>query len=276
MTRKIPKYDDYPQIGRLRLDPSLALANSDPLLIRRGLMTGASVMHKFGRNPAVPNGSWEGILTAAAQFVWPTTATTVRIKSGGNSADNGTSSPLGAGAHTVTVQGLDATGVEVSATLTTAGASASASTTQTFLRVYRAWVATAGAYTGTNTGDVVIETTAGTALIQITAGEGQSQYCAYTIPLGKTGYLGSVRVHVDGLKPADLRLFTRASCTTVAAPFTAKRLKFYWDGTIGSIEVEPVTPLLALPALTDVWIEARGSGAITEASANMEIILFDD
>ena len=276
MTRKIPVYDNYPQIGRLRLDPALALANSDPLLIRRGLVTGASVVHKFGRNPAVPNGSWEGILTSAAQFVWPTTATTVRVKASGNAADDGSSSPLGAGARTVTVQGLDATGAEVSATLTTVGASASASTTQTFLRVYRAWVATAGAYTGTNTGDVVIETTAGTALIQITAGEGQSQYCAYTIPLGKTGYLASVTVQVDASKAADFRLFTRASMTTITAPFLAKRVKFYWDGVLGAETIKPLTPFQALPALTDIWIEARGGGAITEATADMEIILFDD
>ena len=48
MTRKIPVYDDYPQIGRVRLDPSLALANSDPLLIARGLVTGISQVNKFG------------------------------------------------------------------------------------------------------------------------------------------------------------------------------------------------------------------------------------
>ena len=276
MTRKIPKYDDYPQIGRLRLDPSLALANSDPLLIRRGLVTGASVVHKFGRNPGVPNGTWEGVLQVAAQFPWLTAAIAVRVKAGGDGADSGTSSPLGAGAQTVTIQGIDATGAEITETVTTAGTSASAPTTALFLRVYRAWVAAAGAYTGNNTAAVVIETTGGTALIQITAGEGQTQFCGYTIPLGKTGYLASVMVQADAAKAADFRLFTRANCTTVAAPFPAKRLKYFWDGVLGQVEVRPVTPMLRLPALTDVWIEARGGGAGTEVCADMEIIIYDD
>ena len=276
MTRKIPVYDDYPQIGRLRLDPSLALANSDPILIRRGLVTGASIVHKFGRNPDVPNGTWEGVLQAAAQFPWLTAASAVRVKSGGNVADDGTASPQGAGALTVTIQGVDATGAEITETVTTAGAAASAPTTQTFLRVYRAWVASAGAYTGSNTAAVIIETTGGTALIQITAGEGQTQFCGYTIPLGKTGYLASAMVQADAAKAADFRLFTRADCTTVTAPFSAKRLKYFWDGVLGQVEVRPFTPMLTLPALTDIWIEARGGGAGTECTADMEIIIFDD
>ena len=272
MTRIIPTYDDYPQIGRLRLDPSLALANSDPILIRRGLVTGASIVHKFGRNPDVPNGTWEGVLQAAAQFPWLTAASAVRIRSGGNGADTGN----GAGARTVTIQGIDATGVEITETVTTAGAAASSPTTALFLRVYRAWVATAGTYTGANTAAVIIETTGGTALVQITAGEGQTQFCGYTIPLGKTGYLASVMVQADAAKAADFRLFTRADCTTVTAPFQAKRLKFFWDGVLGQVEVKPFTPMLRIPALTDIWIEARGGGAGTEVSADMEIIIFDD
>jgi len=276
MPRKFPVYDNYDLIGRLRLDASLGLANSDPLLIRRGLVSGASIVHKYGRNTGVPNGTWEGVLQTAAQFVWPTVATTVRIKAGGNADDDGTSSPLGAGAWSVTVQGLNAAGAEVSETLATAGASASAPTTTEFIRVYRAWVETVGAYTGTNTAAVTIESTGGTDLILIAAGEGQSQYCAYTIPAQKTGFLASVTVQVDAAKAADFRLLTRVDATNTTAPYPAKRLKFYWDGILGTSVLKPLTPILALPALTDVWVEARGGGAGTEATADMEIILFDD
>ena len=272
---KIHKYTDYDLVSRSQVDPTTALANSDGLLIGRGAIRGASVVHKFGRNATVPNGSWAGILDSAAQFPWLTAASAVRIKASGNAADNGAASPLQAGAWTVTIQGLSATGVEQSETVTALGASASAPTQKTFLRVYRAWVATSGTYTGVNTGNIVIETTGGTTLIRITAGEGQTQFGAYTIPLGKVGYLASVVVQVDGLKTADFRLFTRANCTTTTAPFTSKRLKYYWDGVTDVSTVNPKTPVLALPALTDIWMEAYGSGAITQATANMEIILFD-
>ena len=275
MTRIIPKYYDYPMIGRTRNDADLALANSDPLLIRRGLVDGASLVHKFGRNSGVPNGSWEGVLQVAAQFPWLTAATTVRIKAGGDAADDGTSSPLGAGAVEVTVQGLNAAGAEITETLTTAGVSASASTTAEFLRVYRAWVSTAGAYTGANVDDIVIENTAGTTdLIMIAATEGQTQFCGYTIPAGKVAYLASVIVQADAAKAADFRLYTRENANNATAPYTAKRLKFYWDGVIGQVAVQPMTPLLTLTAWTDIWVEAQGS-AITEVTADMELIVFD-
>jgi len=108
------------------------------------------------------------------------------------------------------------------------------------------------------------------------AGEGQTQFCGYTIPAGKSGLLATVKVQADAAKAADFRLFTRADADTVAAPFPAKRLKFFWDGVLGSDTNLTITPLELMPALTDVWIEARGGGAGTEVSADMEIILFDD
>lgn len=247
--------------------------NAFALNVALGKVDGYSVVHKFGSNPTVPNGSWAGILSAAAQFVWPQTPIAVRVKAGGNAADVDTT---GAGARTVTVQGLDSTGVQVQATISLLGATVSAPTTQTFLRVYRVWVETAGTYTGANTGAILIETTAGTALINIAAGAGQSQYCAYTIPLGKTGLLTMAEVQVDGTKASDFRLFTRANILDVAVPVSPKRLKLYWDGVLGTDIHQPNFPELVLPALTDIWIEARGGGALTEATANMEIVLVDD
>jgi hypothetical protein len=276
MPRKIPIYDDYEMIGRLRLDPGLALANSDPLLLRRGLVTGGSVVHKYGRNEALPNGTWEGILQVAAQFPWLTAATTVRIQSGGDAEDDGTVSPLEVGALEVTVQGLNAAGAVVTEAITTNGASASTSTTTEFFRVNRAWVSQAGAYTGVNTGDVTIENTAGTVdLIMIAAGEGQSQFGAFTIPASRVGYLASVILGADGLKAADFRLYTRENANNVTAPFTAKRIKLFWDGVLGSVTHKPTTPALVLPAWTDIWLEGAGHAVGTEATGNMEIILYD-
>jgi hypothetical protein len=276
MARKIPKYYDYELIGRTRLDATLALANSDPLLIRRGLVTGGSLVHKFGRDPAAANGTWGGVLQAGAQFPWLTAATTVRVKAGGNAADDSTSSPLGAGAREVTVQGMTIAGIDAIEAIATAGASASASTTTEFFRVDRAWVSEPGVYGGNNTDDIVIEATGGTDLIMIAAGEGQTQFAGYTIRAGKVAYLASALVQADGLKPADFRLMTRANANSVTPPFTATRLKYFWDGVLGFGPHNPFTPSLELPAWTDIWIEARGSGAITEVSASFELIIYGD
>jgi len=244
--------------------------------IARGRVSNVSLVHKFGRNSGVPNGSFEGVLQASAQFYWPQAATTVRVKAGGNAADDGTSSPLGAGARSVTVSGIDVNGQAATETLTTAGGSASASTTTEFWRVNRAWVAETGTYTAANTAAIMIEDTAGANdMITIVAEEGQTQFAAFTVPINKRGYLLSAYAYADATKAADFALYTRNNITDVTAPMSAKRLKHYWDGVLGSVRIQPHSPMLTLAPLTDIWIEAQGGGALTEVSAGFEVALVD-
>ena len=70
--------------------------------VERGNVEGYSLVHKYGRNPAVGNGSEDGILQAAANFTFRTSATTFRIAAGGNAADTS----AGAGAREITIQGI--------------------------------------------------------------------------------------------------------------------------------------------------------------------------
>ena len=63
MPRKIPVYDDYELIGRVRTDAGLALANSDPILLSRGLINSASVVHKYGAASAIA-GAFKPITTS--------------------------------------------------------------------------------------------------------------------------------------------------------------------------------------------------------------------
>jgi len=241
---------------------------------------GDTVVHKYGYNKSIPNGSYEGLLSLTGAFPWLQAASTVRIKAGGNAADDAGSSPQGAGARAIVVQGLDGAGAEVEETIITAGAAASVATTTTFMRVFRAWVSAAGEYTGVNTAAIVVQVNSAASpevdLIEIPAGEGQSQHCAYTIPAGKTGYLASFTVQADGLKAADFRVYTRAAFTTVTPPYEAKRVRFYMDGILGVASIKPETPIMAIPALTDIWMEASGGGAGTEAVGDMEIIIVND
>ena len=241
--------------------------------VSRGRHPGMSMVHKYGRNSAVPNGTWAGILQARAQFYWPTVAATVRIKAGGNVADT---AAAGDGARSITVEGLDENGNPASAVIPTAGASASDSSVITFLRVHRAYITSlgVGTYSAANTGNIMIED--GTNdLITILAGEGQTQYCGYTIPANKTGYLVSIKVDADAAKAADFRLYTRTDIDVVAAPMSPKRLKSFWDGVLGSVVLKPKSPILELASLTDIWLEARGGGAGTEVSGDMEILLVE-
>jgi hypothetical protein len=239
------------------------------LKVAKGEVAGASVAHISGYNPTQASGAWEGVHSLSGAFPVLSSATTIRIKAGGNAADTA----AGAGARQIQVEGLDETGDAISVSINTNGASASASTTETFSRVFRAYVNTTGTYDVANTGDIVIENTAGTTdLIQITANEGEAQFCSYTIPLGFTGYLLSARVESDASKAADFRLMTRGSVLNTVAPFEPNKLSHYWDGVVGAAPLKSVAPMLVLSALTDIYIEANGSVA-TEVSADMEILL---
>lgn len=241
--------------------------------VAKGNIPGHSLVHKFGRNTGVPNGSFEFVNTLGFT-AWPlSAATTVRIKAGGDAADTA----AGAGAREVTVQGIDSSFNETSEAIATAGASASSATTASFWRVHRAWVSAVGTYGAANTAAVTIENSAGgTDLIQIATGEGQSQFCAYTIPTGKTGYLISIQLTVDTTKSGDFRIFTRDDIDDTSAPMKSKRIKLYFDGVSGQLVRNPSSPMVTVAAKSDIWVEALGDGGVIEATADMEILLVDD
>jgi len=242
--------------------------------VRKGNVPGHTCVHKFGRNDAVPNGSFAHVsLLPFAVANFRSTAATMRIKAGGDVADTA----AGAGATEVTIQGIDSTLAEVTSVIATAGVGASTATTESYWRVHRAWVSGAGTYMAANTAAVTIEDSAGGAdMIVIAIGEGQSQFAGFTIPTGKSGYLLSAHVTVDGNKAADVRCFTRKSMTDVTSPMPAKRLKLYWDGILGQFAFIPTAPEIKLDPLEDIWFEAQGAGAQTEVSLDFELLIVDD
>ena len=279
MSRLIPKFWDYPQIGRLRKDPNLALANSDPLLIARGLIDGVSIVHKFGRNDAVGTSFVPVAMGAAFQTPPAASATTLRIKAGGDANDTA----AGSGARSVLLQGLDETGAEVTETLATAGTSASAVTTTTFMRLYRAYVTGSGTYatagTQSHADDIVIENGAGgTDWLTIDATDmarGQSEVALYTIPLGKTGYVKSIHISVASNKTADVLMFKRESILDSVAPYQARRLQIQFGAVAGEASLKPFTPMGPFHELTDIGFMAKAALS-AEVDVDFEIILFDD
>lgn len=241
--------------------------------VQQGKVTGYSMVHKYGRNGSVPDGTWEFV--NRLKFTgWPlSAATTVRIKAGGDVADTA----AGAGAREVTVQGIDDSFNEVTKAIATAGASASAATTTSFWRVHRAWVSAVGTYGGANTGAVTIENSGGgTDLIEIGgAGKGQSQFAAWTVPIGKTAYWLGMHAQVDTNKSANVRVYTRADMDVTSAPMKSKRLRSFF-AVKGDFCYSPKAPEFAIPAKTDFWVEASGDGAICAVTVNFELLVVDD
>jgi hypothetical protein len=157
------------------------------LQVARRQITGHKTLFKFGNNTDI-NGSLETVWSSGGVYVYPTTAIQMKVSS--SSAGD---AALGTGARTVSVQGLDQDYNEVSENITLTGQTAVLTTT-TFIRVFRAFVLTAGS-TGTAQGTIYIGTgnvTSGvpaTIYAEIPVGENQTLMALWTVPAGYTLYL---------------------------------------------------------------------------------------
>ena len=182
----IHKAMDYNQQGQ----PLLRTTGSSydwTINISAGAVAGTSYIEKFGMNVDVDSNK-ETIWDGGGIYSYIGTAETLAVTS-----DNVNDSAAGSGARTVEIQGLDADYNVVLETLTIGGAAG----TQTFIRVFRVKVLTAGT-SGINEGTISITSSdTSTVLAQIgidgtgsnAAGRGQTFMALYTVPAGKTAYL---------------------------------------------------------------------------------------
>ena len=157
------------------------------LQVARGQITGHKTIFKFGNNPDI-NGSLETIWSRGGLYVYPTSAIQMKVSS--SSADD---AALGTGARTVSVQGLDQNYNEVAETITLNGQT-EVLTTNTFIRVFRAFVITAGSgetaagtiYVGTGT---VTAGVPATVYAEIALGDNQTTMATWTVPAGYTFFV---------------------------------------------------------------------------------------
>ena len=239
-----------------------------------------SVIHKFGRNVAVST-SFEPVSVGGIyQMPQVAAATALRVKAG-----NTNDTALGSGARSITIQGLDETGALVSEDLPTAGVAAGADSTNTYIRLFRAYISTAGTVStvagGAQAADIVIENAAGSAdWLTISATDfdrGQSQVACYTVPLGKTGYIQTYDASVDikAAKPVSLLLMQRRNILESAAPYSALRTIEEFDGIESEMSRLREVPLGPFPALTDLIWFAKAA-ATSGVSINFTIMLVDE
>jgi hypothetical protein len=157
------------------------------LQVSRGHIEGHKALFKFGSNGDI-NGSLETVWSHGGLYVYPAAAIQMKVSS--SSADD---TALGTGARTVFVYGLDANYNEITETITLDGQTA-VLTTQSFLRVSRAYVLTAGSG-NTAAGDIYVGTgvvTAGvpaTVYAVISLGENQTTMAVWTVPAKHAFYM---------------------------------------------------------------------------------------
>jgi len=228
-------------------------------------------IHIFGANFSMPAGTEVDIWTPTGTYPWQTTPLPLRIRAGGDAADTA----AGAGARAVTLVVLNADFVEETVVLATAGASASAPTANSYIRILSAHVTDCGTYTASNEGIIIIETTGGVQVAGIPAAQGQTQMAMYTIPAGKKAYLARVHGATATVDNVDMIMWQRQNADVVSAPFTARRLVSVWPFKNGEFQDILSAPTISFPSKTDVWFSgtslAGGGGAASSIHFDLEV-----
>jgi len=223
------------------------------LQVARGQIENHKHVFKFGFNPDI-NGTEETIWDVGGIYAYPASAVTMTATTtaGVPATDNGVK---------ITIVGLDADYNEVSQEITLAG-SGTATTTQTFLRVFRAFVSGSQAPT-----DDVNITNGGTTYARVTLNDNQTLMAVWTVPAGYTAYFlaGSISLGTANINQyLTARLIARLS----GGVFRTQQ-KVTLDS--GSFQQEYLIPL-EFPEKTDIEARAVSSGSNNAVSATFDII----
>ena len=248
--------------------------------VASGQLSGTTDIHKFGHNDGI--GATFEPISQSGIYMTPQVsgATTLRVKAGGDANDTA----AGSGAREITFEGLDETGAYATEVVATAGASASAVTTTTFMRLFRMFVSSSGTYAtataGSHDSAITIENGSGGtdwAVIPVTGFPfGQSEIGVYSVPLGKTAYIKQIGLEVDSTKTPDVILFHRPNILETAAPYTAMRVIQSFIGVVESMNTNYDVPLGPFPALTDIGFMGTVSTGSAAISVDFTIVLVDD
>ena len=242
------------------------------LEIRKGNVPGHSWIEKYGGNEDVD--AAEDIWREGGNWVPPTVAQLMTVVSN-NAADTS----AGTGARTIRIEGLDSNWDFQTEDVTLNGTTA-VDTTNTWHRVFRAYVLTAGSGE-VNAGYISVEAkTDVTTQAGIDSGRGQTEQAIYTIPAGKTGYLvryySSIRRNSPSGAQIDLDVKMRVDASQADAPVLVKHSN--------GVAIDGQNPYnhkfeggIVCPEKSDVWLRIAGvSDVNTAVDGGFDIILVDN
>ena len=240
--------------------------NDERINIARGLLRGVTSEHKFGAVPAMSQNN-TGTIWDVNDTLYPwsafDTAGVVSIVSDDteDDEDKGGGTP-GTGAHKITIVGLDDNYELVTEELTTNGTVARTGT-QSFKRVYRAFVSEGSANAGT------IDVKRGSTVVaRINETKSQTLMAVYTVPAGYTAYLtqgtATIQSGADATGDMFIRYFGQ----------DAFRIghSFEVSGTGGQYLYEFSVPRV-IPEKSDIDVRASVRSNNARATAAFDIIL---
>lgn len=209
---------------------------------------------KFGFNSDV-DGTEETIWDVGGIYVYPSSAVamTATTTAGTASDDNGV---------LVTIEGLDTDYNEVSEEVTLAGAG-TATTTQTFLRVYRAFVSGSQEPTGT-----INIANGGTTYARITLGVNQTLMALWTVPAGYTAYINHINI-ATGTTNANQYITASFVSREINKVFKTQLKQSIGSGSVADFVIEYPLPF---EEKTDLEVRAVSSGSNNLVSADFSIL----
>lgn len=244
------------------------------MLIARGLMGGCSAYHVYGRH--VDIGATPTPVTRSGYYRTPQASAPVhlRIKSGGNANDTA----AGSGGRAITFIGINATGDLITETVATAGASASAATTQHFIRLRDAIVSSSGTYAtqtaGSHASTINIEDTAGNlwgTIADGTIGRGNMEQAVFVTPKDRAALVTNIFVSSDADKKANIVFYKREGILQTAAPYSVMQLINEFPQCHDLIDLR-FDPPLYFPPLTDFGFLASVSASTVDVSVGFDVI----
>ena len=222
--------------------------------VAEGNIAGITPVRRFGHNEDVGTAE-ETVSHIGAVMYYPAAAETLKIKSDDTDDDG---APLGAGARTVWIQGLDGSYGIITDTITMNGTTAVDSNVD-FLRVYKAKVMTAGA-SGWNEGTITVYGADGTSKIDsIDPFENESHSASFTVPANQVVYIAELTITSAGSKGAAIRLYT---CESGGLFYLKRSYSIIDTGMVITIGMP-----LKFTAETDIEMRAEGiiAGAVISA-----------
>lgn len=227
--------------------------------IAKGQFRNISSIHKFGAVPSMAVNT-TGTVWDVNDTLYPwsafATAGTLSIPAV-NASDN---------AKQVVLIGLDENYAELTETITVSSTVA-VTTTNSFIRIFRAYMTNGSA---TNVGNINIQK-GGTTVARITAGKGQTLMAVYTIPAGKIGYLmkgtATIQAGADATGDMFVRYFGQQAFRVGHT--------FELSGNGGEYTYDFAIPV-KLPEKTDIDVRASVRSNNARLSAAFDIILDED
>jgi len=234
------------------------------LAVQQGKVPGYSMVNKFGYNSSIGSGAFETIWETGNDYPWQSSAVTVDVVS-----DDTNDDVAGTGARTLRIQGLDGSYNLAEETVDMDGTT-TVTTTQTFLRVFRMSVETAGT-SGNNVGNISVTYTGGSDVAAtISPGNGQTLMCLYTIPASYTGYLLSMNISSGKDQEMDFKFIQRDN-SVANAGFQTKQFLNVRGGQTTVI----FNAINVIPQKSDIYVSGKASST-SSSSASFDLLLVQD